>query len=950
MADMNLTLAIRATMPREILNIFNQMERVQKRIKTQTAAGTSATNQQARAAHGAAAGFAAVGASAKAAGQSVQEVGRFGKFAFDVMTAFALYKGFVFLKTQVEEFIRSLVDLEHEIAIVQTQLNHLGQDFRPAISTKVIKTAQETGLAFSSVAKAEFEVVSANIAVADSFEIVDLAARAAVAGGMKDAELAFNAALSQVNAFGLANDQFGEVFDKQFNLIKRGIFTYEQFATVVGSVSEAFGSTGQDIETANASLAAISQVFTGKQLERGATGLRNAVLRIGEAREEFKEMGVEVVDAQGNFRNFILIGEDLNRALDGLTEAERSEAIRKLFPDERERRGMNAFLGQLDQAKQFYVEQKRAAGDLDEAFETVEGSLKVQADILKNDLAPALLPVVEGFGQIVGFVNDANDELPGFTQNIGGLAVAMAALAASMLAVNAAQAQGFFGPTGGKVARGAIGAGIGLFGIGNAFASQQQHGLSQSERNMGLAAGVAETAVAGAVVGSVVPGVGTALGASVGALAGLTAAYIGSMQQAGVSFDETGETVEQFEEIFREMVGEVFDAQQMLIEGSTGAAGSLESYAESLDRASLSTFADTLAKMGPSGEKASSALDEASRALQAFTMMTAMSSLTIRRKELKPQLDTSQMMAAGMSEEAIRAAFIDRGENPFMEREVSLFEAMGLDPVKIGEMFNAQLLASMGAIGGNLNEAAFVDAFLSLGESVEEATDTIDPFAEAIESVTQSIKALDLQAKQIEMGAKLQQRELTAEEFDRLRRIDAAKLDLEVGGHNLGVLKTFNDALGTTTGSVRQLAEAATDSAAMQNEYTRSIESMMVGGSGMGGMSALEIQQGLSSSLQHGGPSRWGLLGDGRGLDALRFHDRVAGGFKAPAGAQPGDFFGAFFKAMESQATDGARRGGLTINFLGPTTPSAIDQAAQRLAQEGWLQARQRRRARGSTF
>jgi len=378
-------------------------------------------------------GFDTTRRSVRSLGGEILNTTNYAQLLRGVLSAFFLYKGFVFLQQQSILFFRSLVELEHELGIIQTQLNHLGKDFRPRVRESILEIAGNTGVAMQDLAKAEFEIVSANIAVADSFEVLELTAKATVAGGIRDAELAFNAALSQANAFSLGVTQFDEVFDRQFQVIRRGIFTYEQYATVVGTVSEAFASMGQDVETPNAALAAISQVFTGKQIERGATGLRNAVLRLGEAPEKFEELGVSVTNAQGDFRNFVDIGRDLNAVLEGMNQQTRARVIKDLFPDERERRGINAFLGQLDEAEQFMIEQRFSAGSLDDAVESVNDSLLQQSRILQQDLIPAMEPFVRLADLLVGAFNELEDLFPGINASLMTTAIIAGSIGGGML-------------------------------------------------------------------------------------------------------------------------------------------------------------------------------------------------------------------------------------------------------------------------------------------------------------------------------------------------------------------------------------------------------------------------------------------------------------------------------------------------------------------------------------
>lgn len=395
-AETELRLAVRLTNPQALASLTN----IQRQLG---ATGTHA--------------FDGINRSASDAAESVERVGQFGKFSFQVLQAFLLYKGFVFLKTQAEEFTRELVDMEHQVALTQTQLNNLGKNFQPVLSSDVETIAMRTGVAFSELAEMQYEILSANIEVSKSFRVMELSAKAAVGGGLKDASLAFTTALTQINAFSLGVEDLDRVLDKQFNLIKRGIFTYEQYARVAGEISIAFSGIGQDVNVANAALAAISQVFTGPQLREGATGLKNAALALAENADAFEDFGLKIHDEEGNFRNFIDIVNELKAALEGLSEQEREAVLLEMFDEKRARRGIQTLLRQTDELNQFYVEQQFALGDLDQAFATVNESLKTQADLFRNELIPAAEPFVLLLRDTLGLVRELGAAVGG-TQNL----------------------------------------------------------------------------------------------------------------------------------------------------------------------------------------------------------------------------------------------------------------------------------------------------------------------------------------------------------------------------------------------------------------------------------------------------------------------------------------------------------------------------------------------------
>lgn len=467
-------------------------------------------------------GFENVNREAEEAGQEIEQMGRFAQFTLDVLEAFLLYKGFVFLKTQAQEFTRELVNLENQVAIIQTQLGDVDTDFEPQIRSQLIETAEETGKSLESLADAEFSLVSANIELQDSFQVLNQVTKAATAGGLNDVNVAVQSVLTQMNAFGIEAEDTNKILDKQFNLLKRGIFTYEQFARVSGTVSTAFAGIGQDIETANAALATVSQIFTGPQLRRGATGLRNVANAIGTNSEQFEELGVAVFDKEGNFRNFIDIIRDLKEEMRGMSEEQQFQALQQVFPDKRELRGARALLERLPQMEEFFIEQQFAAGDLDEAYDNVSESIKVQAGVLKNEMVPAFEPVLLLFDDLLSVVNTLDDAIPGFTRSLLSMAAALASVKAAGLASRQAGGMGvatgaaagsLFSkrPTGLGLA---VGAGVGATILETG--RKAEPGVDEG----GLLSSIGGGAATGAVLGGGVPGAlaGAAAGAGLFAI------------------------------------------------------------------------------------------------------------------------------------------------------------------------------------------------------------------------------------------------------------------------------------------------------------------------------------------------------------------------------------------------------------------------------------------------
>ncbi len=490
---------------------------------------------------------------------SLEKMGEVAKTVQRVFAVFLIYKGFVFLKTQISDAIKELVSFDYHLALVNTQM---GKAFSPALAqsvrSNVTSVAQEVGVTFTEAAKAEYLIVSANIAVADSFAILKTSAKAAIAGGLDDVATAFNSGLSQLNAFGLGMSHFDEVMDKQFNVIKRGIFTYEQYANVVGNVSIAFAEMGQDVESANASIAAISQIFTGPQLEQGATGLRNAVIRMTKDFQVFEAQGIRILTDDGQFRPILTILDDLKNKLDALNSKGRANLLKELFPDVRELRGIQALLKQLPELNQFYIEQKLASGDLDAATAKVSDSLQIQSQIFANQLIPSFQVVVDVSKGFLTFINETNKVLPGFTSAIVELATAFALLKATQVfGRGPLSLTPQYGPGGSMMTRAVgrtrmtpmgLGLGVALPAIGGFAEGQQEGGISP----MGALSSIGGGAMMGAMATPMMPLLGAAIGGTASLIAlGLGEAFGAKAPEVALTFSEA------FKKSLRETAGDV---------------------------------------------------------------------------------------------------------------------------------------------------------------------------------------------------------------------------------------------------------------------------------------------------------------------------------------------------------------------------------------------------------
>ena len=165
--------------------------------------------------------------------------------------------------------------------------------------------------------------------------VVDLATVANV-----DLARATDIASDSIGAFGLMTEdatqlqknftRVNDVFAKTMTVSNTSM---EDLFETVKSGAAAFTGAGQSLETFNSMAAVLANA--GLKGSESGTALRNVMLRLskptGEASDIIKEMGVNIQDNQGNFRDAIDILSDFEKGLDGMGSAQRSAALNTVF-------------------------------------------------------------------------------------------------------------------------------------------------------------------------------------------------------------------------------------------------------------------------------------------------------------------------------------------------------------------------------------------------------------------------------------------------------------------------------------------------------------------------------------------------------------------------------------------------------------------------------------------
>lgn len=243
-------------------------------------------------------------------------------------------------------------------------------------------------------------------------KVLDLAA----AGGL-DLAYASDLVTDSMAALGLETSQLDGYIDKMTKTSQKSNTSVAQLgeATLVcaGTVSMA----GQSIETMNAELGILAN--NGIKGAEGGTHLRNVILSLSAPTDNaalaIKKLGLQIHDDSGNMRDLNDILTDMNKKMEGMSSAEKTNLISRIF-NKTDISAVNALLkGTGNEFDNLAAELRNCDGAAAEMAETMNNNLKGGVTILKSALEGLGISVYEIFD------NEMKEAVDGATEAVGRL-------------------------------------------------------------------------------------------------------------------------------------------------------------------------------------------------------------------------------------------------------------------------------------------------------------------------------------------------------------------------------------------------------------------------------------------------------------------------------------------------------------------------------------------------
>lgn len=204
------------------------------------------------------------------------------------------------------------------------------------------------------------------------------------------------------------------------------------------------GATAKSIKGGTAELNTALGILANNGIKgaEGGTHLRNIILSLqnptDKAAAQMEALGISVYDSEGNMRSMNDILGDLNKSMDGMTSAEKSNIIGTIF-NKTDLSSVNALLANTGSTWDDLQQKITASGGAAQQMaDTQLDNLQGQITILKSALeglaisfGELLMPAIK---QIVGWVQKFVDWLNGLSEGTKKTVVTIALLAAALVA------------------------------------------------------------------------------------------------------------------------------------------------------------------------------------------------------------------------------------------------------------------------------------------------------------------------------------------------------------------------------------------------------------------------------------------------------------------------------------------------------------------------------------
>ena len=315
--------------------------------------------------------------------------------------------------------VRSFGNFDDAMTKSLAIMGDVSADMRGKMSQAARDVAKTTTFSASQAAEAYYFLASAGLDAATSIGAMPLVAKFAQAGNF-DLALATDLLTDAQSALGLKGKDAAESMLNMARvsdvLVKANMManaSVQQFSeALTNKAGAAMKSVGMDIEEGVAVLAAFAD--QGIKGEEAGTQfgivLRDLQTQAIDNKDAFKKHNVAVYDAAGEMRNMGEIVEDVEDALDGMSDEQRKTTLATMGFTDKSIASLMALMGTSKAIKQYERDARSAGNTTDEVANKQLESFKSKLILLSHKFADIGLSIGEKLMPYLGRLADWVDE------------------------------------------------------------------------------------------------------------------------------------------------------------------------------------------------------------------------------------------------------------------------------------------------------------------------------------------------------------------------------------------------------------------------------------------------------------------------------------------------------------------------------------------------------------
>jgi len=377
--------------------------------------------------------------------------------------------GFVFTGVGVitvaamNNMVKTAVEYQRQVALTSTQVDGFKATLEE-LSQIGLKVARNIAVPFEQIQPALFDIFSSTKANLAESELLLIGFAKAAVAGQTTIEAAGRGTIAIMNALNIPLKDVNKVLDIQFQLVRKGVGTYEEFARVFGRITPSANRAGQSFETVAGMLAFLTR--NGLTAAMAAASGARALDAMSNPKtvERLGELGVQVRDIKGNFRPLVDVLSELRVKLNQMPPADRVKTLVEILKGAggtiQARRFIEQVLlkpGELEEFKGFLTDMAGASGQFEAAYKKMANTAASSSQLLSNRwkavkemageaLIPTFIKVVNAVGQVLEWFNKLSPQqqkllavgaaiAAGFTALLGVVLLLVGGLAAFIAVV-----------------------------------------------------------------------------------------------------------------------------------------------------------------------------------------------------------------------------------------------------------------------------------------------------------------------------------------------------------------------------------------------------------------------------------------------------------------------------------------------------------------------------------